>query len=420
VTTSPLALLGGTPTITDPGPHFTWPPITDTDRQAVAKQLDTAVSIPDRSGVVAELEDALAAYLGVAHVVSCCTGTAALHSMFAAACIGAGDEVIVPAYTFHATASPLFHLGARPVLAEVDPVHGLLDPADVEARISPRTKALIAVHLWGVPAPMGALADIAARHGLALLEDASHAHGATWHTRRVGSLGTAAAFSLNGPKPLSAGEGGFVATDDDEIYYRLLAHGQYNKRCRAEIPREHALADYAVTGMGLKLRIHPFAAALALSQLPRLDSYLAGRERISIRMREKMARVPGIDMPEPPEATTSAWYAMPLRYRPEAFGGLPIQRFLAALRAEGAIEADRPGSTCPLSTHRLFQHPAGLLSGYADYHGYTDGDFPVARSLHAATLKLPVWHRRTEVGLVDAYARAITKVAAHHEDLISS
>ncbi|WP_277039584.1 DegT/DnrJ/EryC1/StrS family aminotransferase [Actinacidiphila oryziradicis] len=124
-----------------------------------------------------------------------------------------------------------------------------------------------------MPQDMDALTAFAGRHGLMLLEDGSHAHGATWNSRPVGSFGHAAAFSLNGPKPLSAGEGGLVATDDTELYYRVLLHGQYNKRCRNEIPADHRLAPYAVTGMGLKLRIHPLAAALAHTQLPRLEGY---------------------------------------------------------------------------------------------------------------------------------------------------
>lgn len=147
---SPLALLGGRPVVTAPGPHFVWPPIEDADRCAVAAQLETAVSIPDRSGIVADLEDALASYLGVRHVVTTCTGTAALHSMYAAAGIGPGDEVIVPSLTFHATATPLFHLGAHPVLADVDD-RGRLDLEDAARRLTARTKAVIAVHLWGYP-----------------------------------------------------------------------------------------------------------------------------------------------------------------------------------------------------------------------------------------------------------------------------
>nr|WP_251076747.1 aminotransferase class I/II-fold pyridoxal phosphate-dependent enzyme [Streptomyces benahoarensis] len=175
--TAPLALLGGPPAITIPGPHFAWPLIEDRDVEAVTSQLMSAVSIAGRSGIVAELEDALAAFLGVRHTVTTCTGTAALHSMYAAAGIGPGDEVIVPALTFHATATPLFHLGARPVLADVD-THGQLDLNDAARRITARTKAIVAVHLWGLPENMDALTDFSSRHSLMLLEDGSHAHGA--------------------------------------------------------------------------------------------------------------------------------------------------------------------------------------------------------------------------------------------------
>ncbi|MER7695691.1 aminotransferase class I/II-fold pyridoxal phosphate-dependent enzyme [Streptomyces sp. NPDC096095] len=157
IVTSPLALLGGRPVIDAPGPHFSWPPIEDNDITAVTSQLTSAVSIPDRSGIVADLEDALASFLGVRHVVTTCTGTAALHSMYAAAGIGAGDEVIVPALKFHATATPLFHLGARPVLTDIGE-NGQLDLDDATRRVTPRTKAVVAVHLWGLPENMDALA----------------------------------------------------------------------------------------------------------------------------------------------------------------------------------------------------------------------------------------------------------------------
>ncbi|MEU4211247.1 aminotransferase class I/II-fold pyridoxal phosphate-dependent enzyme [Streptomyces sp. NPDC026206] len=414
---SPLALLGGEPVITTPGPHFAWPPIAEPDREAVAGQLEAAVSIPDRSGVVAELEDALASYLGVRHVVTTCTGTAALHSMYAAAGISAGDEVLVPALTFHATATPLFHLGAHPVLADVDEA-GQLDLDDAARRITARTKAAVAVHLWGLPEDRDALVSFADEHHLMLLEDGSHAHGATWNGQRTGTFGAAAAFSLNGPKPLSAGEGGFVATDDSELYYRVLLHGQYNKRCHREIPANHPLARFAVTGMGLKLRIHPLAAALAHAQLPRLDGYLAGRQAIAARMCAALDDVPGIRVPHVPVSARPSWYALPLRYEPAELGGLPLQRFLDAVHAECATEADQPGSTCPLATHPLLQDPGALLPGYADRRGPVPGDFPAAEHVHATTLKLPVWHRDEDIPLVGAYTQAIAKVAAHHKDLL--
>lgn len=275
-----LALTGGTPVISESGSHFTWPPITPATATAVRDQLHAAVSIYDRSGVIAELEDALQDYFGVRHAVLTSSGTAALHSAYAATYIEPGDEVIVPAYTFLATATPLLHLGAIPVLADSDET-GNVSVADVEARITDKTAAIMMTHLWGIPADARGLLALAERHGLALLEDASHAHGATIHGRKVGTFGRTSAFSMNGPKPLSAGEGGFVLTNDDEVYHRVLLHGHYNKRCRSEIPSGHPTSPYAVTGMGLKFRIHPLAAAIACEQLGSLDDYLAGRETVA-------------------------------------------------------------------------------------------------------------------------------------------
>ena len=244
--TSRLALHGGTPTITDAAPHFSWPPLTDRTTKSVLDQLRDSISIYDRSGVIARLEDALCDYFGVRHAVLTSSGTAALHSLYAACHLGPDTEVIVPAYTFFATATPLLHLGATPVLADCDE-HGNLDPGDVARRITDRTAVIVATHMWGTPANMDALRALAEECGLTLLEDASHAHGARLGAGKVGTLGRAAAFSMNGPKPLSAGEGGFVLTDDDDVYRMVLLHGHYNKRCLRELPRDHRHYRYAVT-----------------------------------------------------------------------------------------------------------------------------------------------------------------------------
>jgi perosamine synthetase len=413
---SPLALLGGTPVITQPWPHFTWPPMTSTTSEAVFAQLGTAISIYDRSGVIAELEDALCDYHGVKHAVLTSSGTAALHSLYAACGIGAGDEVIVPAYTFYATATPLLHLGAVPVLADCDE-SGNIDPADVKQRITAKTVAVMATHMWGLPADMDSLRAITAEHGLLLLEDASHAAGAAIAGRKTGTFGDAAAFSLNGPKPLSAGEGGFVLTNDDEIFYRVLMHGHYNKRCRNEIPPSHDLYRYAVTGMGLKFRIHPLAAAIALSQLTDLDEYLQGREAIATRMCEALNGLPGITAPDVPDHVTSSWYGLILRYEPSDLRRLPIEQFFDALQAEGCFELDRPGSTSPLNLHPLFQAPTPLLPSNDGMPPYAPGQFPKAEAFHRNTLKLPVWHREDDIPLADAYAAAFAKVITHHHDL---
>ncbi|MEC3978155.1 DegT/DnrJ/EryC1/StrS family aminotransferase [Amycolatopsis sp. H20-H5] len=416
--TSPLALLGGAPAVIEPGPHFSWPLLDGRTDKAVLDQLHRSISVYDRSDVVAELENALQEYFGVRHAVLTSSGTAALHSTYAACGIGPGDEVIVPAYTFLATVTPLLHLGAVPVLADCDAT-GNLSLSDVAARITPDTVAIMVTHLWGIPADLAALRQLADARGLLLLEDGSHAHGAAVAGRKVGSVGDLAAFSMNGPKPLSAGEGGFVLTNDDEAYYRLLLHGHYNKRCRSEIPGEHPLHRYAVTGMGLKFRIHPLAAAIALDQLERLDSYLIGRVNMADYLCFELGQLPGITVPELALGTRAAWYGLPLTYVPAELDDLPVERFYDALRAEGLDELDRPGSTCPLNLLPLFQDLGPLFPHHPhrDRIAYRPGQFPVAEQLHRTTLKLPVWHREEDVPLARQYVAGFRKVVAHHHDL---
>ncbi|MFI9272617.1 DegT/DnrJ/EryC1/StrS family aminotransferase [Kitasatospora sp. NPDC052896] len=415
---STLALFGGEPEVTAAVPHFAWPPIDDTTRAKVAAQLDMAVSIPGRSGIVAELEDGLRAYFGVRHAITSSSGTAALHALYSAARIRAGDEVIVPTWTFHATASPLFHFRAVPVLCETG-LDGNIDPSRVEELITPRTRALMVTHLWGRPADTAALAAIAKAHGLALLEDGSHAHGASVHGQKVGTFGLASAFSLNGPKPLSGGEGGFVLTDDDDTYYRVLTFAHYNKRCSSEIPEGHPLARYAVTGSGLKLRIHPLAAALAFDQLGRLDGYLAGRAEIARHLTEQFNQVPGLEVTPGLDGVVPSWYGLTLTYPPDELGGLPIERFHRALVAEGAVEFDRPGSTRPLHELPLYQHPDPLFPGHPHHHRqYPPGSFPVAEHVYRNMIKLPVWHREQDLALAEQYVDAAVKVSAHYKELL--
>ncbi|MFK0249723.1 DegT/DnrJ/EryC1/StrS family aminotransferase [Amycolatopsis azurea] len=416
--TSDLALLGGTPVISEPGPHFNWPPLDDRTDLRVLAQMQRSISIYNRSGVIAELETALEDYFGVQHVVLTSSGTAALHSAYVAAGVGPGDEVIVPAYTFLATVTPLLHLGAIPVLADSDET-GNVSVVDVAARITPKTVAIMATHLWGIPADNAGLRMLADKHNLLLLEDGSHAHGAAVGGRKIGTVSDIAAFSLNGPKPLSAGEGGFVLTNSDEVYYRILMHGHYNKRCKSEIPPSHPLHRYAVTGMGLKFRIHPLAAAIALDQLERLDSYLIGRAEVAGILGEELADVEGLTTPHLSEETLAAWYGYPIIYNAEELDGLPIEKFFEALHAEGLVEVDRPGSTCPLNLLPLFQDPRPLFPHhpYVEQIRYGAGQFPVAERLHANTLKLPVWHRERDISLAQKYAAGFRKVVGLHHEL---
>jgi perosamine synthetase len=252
-----------------------------------------------------------------------------------------------------------------------------------------------------------------------LLEDGSHAHGASIGGRKIGTFGRAAAFSMNGPKPLSAGEGGFILTDDHEVYYRALLHGQYNKRCRDEIPAGHLLYRYAVTGMGLKHRIHPLAARIALDQLAHLDMYLAGRERVAAALIDGLADLPGLVTPKRTSDVRASWYGFILQYRADELDGLPIERAYAALQAEGCRELDRPGSTCPLNLLPLFHEPGPLFPGLADDFRYKPGDFPRSEAFHRNVFNLPVWHRDDDRSVIGQYIEAFQKVFTSHRDLLA-
>src|SRR5512132_4181563 len=209
-----LAINGGSPMI-QPGTVAPWPIISDFDRQAVLRALDLATPWRWPIEPVIELEEAWAQFTNMRYALAANSGTAALHMCVAACDVEPGDEVIVPADTFLATASCVLQSNAIPIFVDVDPVTYNIDPAKVEEKITERTKAVIAVDLNGLPADYDALREITDRHGLALIEDGAQAHGATYKGRLVGSLGDVAGCSLNGSKPLSAlGEGGLFSTND--------------------------------------------------------------------------------------------------------------------------------------------------------------------------------------------------------------
>lgn len=398
------------PTVTAPEPHFVWPVVDERLHLAVTAQVSESLSIYNRSGVIERVERRLENRLGAAHCLLTNSGTAALHSMYVAAGLGRGDDVIVPAYTFFATASPLFTTGARPVLVDCGP-DGNIDPDLIEAAITDATKAIVVTHMWGLPCDMVRLRAIADRRGLLLLEDTSHAFSAHVQGKPVGSWGDAAAMSLQGQKPLTGGEGGVVITSSNELFYRAVAHGHYNVRCKQEIPQDHPLAEYAVTGMGLKLRIHPVSAAIVEQQLSIYDEIQLGRQACAARMVQALSELPGLTPLTPSPGDASSWYALIVKVSPRTSGGHATD-WQKALHQEGAVEVDRPGSTRPLAQLPLFQRPGGVHPSYADVQGAVPDDFPVANTFHESILKLPVWHRQEDREIEDQYLAAFRKVSA--------
>jgi perosamine synthetase len=248
---------------------------------------------------VTAFEEELASRCEVAHAVATSNGTTALHLALAVAGIGPGDEVIVPSLTFVATAAAARYVGASPVLADSDPAHWCVDPADVAARITPRTRAVIAVDLYGHPADMDALREIAAQHDLVLVEDAAEALGAVYRGRPAGGLGLLGVLSFYGNKLITTGEGGAILTDNPEL------------ADRARLLRDHAMDPnrrYWHGEIGFNYRITNMQAALGVAQLERLDEFLERKRAIAAAYRVGLEDVPGVTMQEPAPWGTSSWW----------------------------------------------------------------------------------------------------------------
>lgn len=220
---------------------------------------------------VSDFEHLFASYCGVKHCISVSNGTVGIHLLLVALRIGKGDEVIVPDLTFVATANAVRMAGAEPVIADVARDSWCIDPADVEQKISERTRAIMPVHLYGHPADMGALRGIAERHSVRLIEDAAEAHGAMYEGSRVGSLGHAGVFSFYGNKIVTTGEGGAITTDSDDLAERL------------RFLRDHAMSNeirYWHTEVGFNYRMANLQAAVGVAQMGRIEAFLAARDEI--------------------------------------------------------------------------------------------------------------------------------------------
>ena len=271
---------------------------------------------------VQRFEEEFARFCGVEHAVSVSNGTTALHLALHALGIGPGDEVIVPALSFVASANAVHYTGATPVFVDIDPRTWTLDVAQAAAAVTPRTRAVMPVHLYGHPADMDALNALAAAHDLLVVEDAAEAHGAAVHGARVGSLGRVGAFSFYANKIITTGEGGMLTTDDGELA----------ARCR--VLRDHAMPPaqrYWHDEVGFNYRLTNLQAAVGVAQLEQIDTFLARKRHIAAQYTAALADVPGLTPPvELPGYTNVYWMVSVL-----VTDAFPLTRdeLMAALRA---------------------------------------------------------------------------------------
>ncbi|MGH6884545.1 MAG: DegT/DnrJ/EryC1/StrS family aminotransferase, partial [Geminicoccales bacterium] len=309
-------------------PYPPWPALGEEDIEAAADVLRSGKLTQLTGRSVAAFEDEFAAWHGEGRCVATNSGTTAIHTTLAALDIGAGDEVIVPAHTFIASATPVLHQRGTPVFADVDERTFCISPESVAERITERTKAIIAVHLNGHPADMDALLALAEPRGIAIIEDAAQAHGALYKGQKVGTIGRAGCFSFWEDKIITTGgEGGCVITGDDALAERMR-----RIRHHGEGPVEGERAYYHLE-LGYNYRMSSLHAATGLVQLRRLDEYLEARRRNATYLTERLARIEAIEPPYVATNCVHSYYKYICRLEPAA--GIEIDWFVRAVAAEG-------------------------------------------------------------------------------------
>lgn len=328
----------------------------------------------DGKGVFDTLETKLKEMFNLKYTLTTNSGTSALFSIFYGCGLKPNDEVLVPGYTFFATATPLFVLGCKPVLVDCDE-NGNMCPQDLERKITKNTKAVVITHIWGIPCQMKEIINIVNRNNLILFEDCSHAHGAEYSGKYVGNFGIASAWSLGAQKLITGGQGGFLGTNNEEIYQRALLIGHFNRRAEREVNLPH-LKDYAITGTGLNLRMHPFAAAIILEQLHNFEKQIKERRETANFMIEELKQIPGFKTPLLEENVNPSWYAFPVLFESAKNSSLTRNTMIGELKKAG-IDASNAGSTKPLNQYKIFN---------------TINYLPNCDKYYRELIKLPTWY----------------------------
>ena len=448
-TTGLPAVLGGTPVfeITPDAPYpklDRWQQITEEEAQVVY-EMTLRNELSGTSTTVQEFERIWRERHKTEFALSLTNGTAALHSAMFGLGVGPGDEVICPTYTWMGSITPALTLMATPIFCEVDPRTLLIDVADVRRRITPRTKAIVAVHLWGNVCDMDALMALSDETGIPVIEDCSHAHGASYKGVPCGSIGQAGAWSLQGNKSISGGEGGMLATNDVTIFERACLLGQVNRSPNVEGEAAEGLQyrHLPPMGLGVKFRAHPLAIGIASVQLKKLDALNANRRAYIQEISDGLHEIPGVSPIETYEGTQPAgFYGFPIHYRQAEMNGLPAPLFAESLRKEGVLANNNPypllvgdgmplfsGSlptnsnpypllhTLPLFTHGLdiYMNGRGSLCTPdmgGTFKGYTAGDLPVTEKACSQLIFLPLLTKPV-AGAASRILTAIGKVSLH-------
>ena len=342
---------------------------------------------------VAAFEKAFAQRHAVKHALATTSCTTGLHLILAAMGVGPGDEVILPAFTWVATANVVLYCGATPVFADVDRTTCNVDPADVARKLSPRTRAVIAVHLFGLCADMDALRSVLPSH-VPIIEDAACASGASYKGTPAGGLGLAAAFSFHPRKSITTGEGGMVTVNDDalaETANQLRNHGaSISEEQRHRGPRPYLLPEFNL--LGFNYRMTDLQGAVGLVQLAKLDRFIDERDHWASWYMNELAAIPWLRMPQRPTDGRHAWQAF-VTYVDPASAPMPRNEIMEHLQGKGI--STRPGT-----------HAVHLLGYYRDRYGLKPDDCPGARDCDAHTMAIPLHNRMS----ADDYAYVVDAI----------
>lgn len=347
---------------------------------------------------VARFEDVLCEVTGARHAVAMNTGTAALHAAVAAAGVGPGDEVIVPAISFVASANCVLYQGGTPVFADLSPDTLNIDPEDVARKITPKTKAIVAVDFAGHPCDHGALGQLAERHGLTVVEDAAHSLGAKFHDRKVGVLQRLTTFSFHPVKHITTGEGGAVLTDDDALANCLRSFRHHGIDFDLHARGKTNSWVYDVTSLGYNYRIPDINCALGISQMGKLEGWLTRRREIAAAYGKALEDIPMFEAPTQRPGCRSAWHLYVVRLNAETVTA-GRETVFAALRAEN-IGAN---------VHYI---PIPRLTYYVSL-GYAPGQWPVAEREYERILSLPMFPGMTDADVGDV-VEALHKLWNHY------
>jgi dTDP-4-amino-4,6-dideoxygalactose transaminase len=407
----------------DPGDLFDWPIVTPAIEGAVLEVLRAGKM--SGTDVTAAFEREYAEWHGVPYALAHSSGTAALQGAMYGLGIGHSDEIICPSITYWASCLPVYALGGTVVFADIDPETLCIDPDDIENHITSRTKAIVVVHYAAHPADMDRILPLAQKHGLRVIEDVSHAHGARYKDQLAGTMGDVAAFSLMSGKSLACGEGGIMITRDRRIYERALAFGHYARH------NEFTLRDLTAAANlpwgGYKYRMHQLTSAMARVQLRDYAERMAEIDRAMNRFWDLLKGVPGLGdhRPTTPATTKGGWYAPHGLYRAEELGGLSITRFCQAVAAEGVPCS--PGCNKALHLHPVFNtldiYGQGKPTRIANLPDGVDvrqphGSLPVTEGIQHKVYRIP-WFKHDRPAAIRAYAEAFRKVAEQHRALLA-